>query len=153
MSLAAYLAVVQAYQEHDVVGTMERQGTKLAEAINNASRAKGLLDYVAVRGRPSCLIFTTSDHEGQPSQAYRTLFMQELLDRGVLAQSFVISAAHTDEDIEQTVAAVTAALDVYGQAIADRTTDDWLRGRPVAPALREFAAPRRLAPPSPSLVQ
>jgi glutamate-1-semialdehyde 2,1-aminomutase len=146
VSLAAYLAVVQAYEEQDVIATMERQGAKLAEAVNRVSRAQGLLDYVDVRGRPSCLIFTTRDHDGYPSQEYRTLFMQELLDRGVLAQSFVISAAHTDEDITETVAAVTAALDIYGQAIADRTTDGWLRGRPVAPALREFAAPRRLRP-------
>ena len=63
-------------------------------------RAQGLQDYVAVRGRPSCLIFTTNDHDGHPSQAYRTLFLQELLDRGVLAQSFVISAAHTDDDLD-----------------------------------------------------
>ena len=141
MSLAAYLAVVQAYQEQDVVGTMERQGAKLAEAVNRASAEQGLQDYVAARGRPSCLIYTTNDHDGQPSQAYRTLFMQELLDRGVLGQSLVISAAHTDEDLAETVEAVTAALEVYGRALADRTTDGWLRGRPVAPALREFAAP------------
>ena len=144
MSLAAYLAVVEAYRERDVVGIMEHQGAKLAEAVNQVSSAHGLQDYVAVRGRPSCLIFTTHDQDGRPSQAYRTLFLQELLDRGVLAQSFVISAAHTDHDLEETVAAVDAALDIYGRAIADRTTDGWLRGRPVAPALREFAAPRRL---------
>jgi glutamate-1-semialdehyde 2,1-aminomutase len=99
---------------------------------------------VAVRGRPSCLIYTTNDHAGRPSQAFRTLFMQELLDRGVLGQSFVISAAHTDDDIAQTVDAVRAALVVYGRALTDRTTDGLLRGRPVAPALREFATPRRL---------
>jgi glutamate-1-semialdehyde 2,1-aminomutase len=144
MSLAAYLAVAEAYKEQDIVGIMERQGAKLAEAINHASREQGLQDYVAVRGRPSCLIYTTNDHDGQPSQAYRTLFMQELLDRGVLGQSFVISAAHTDEDVEQTVDAATAALQIYGRALADRTTDGWLRGRPVAPALREYAEPRRL---------
>lgn len=143
-SLAAYLAVAQAYKEHDVVGIMERQGAKLARAVNEASREQGLQDYVAVRGRPSCLIYTTNDHDGQPSQAYRTLFMQELLDHGVLGQSFVISAAHTDEDVEQTVDAAKAALQVYGKALADGTTDGWLRGRPVAPALREFAEPRRL---------
>lgn len=144
MSLAAYLAVAQAYQERDIVGVMERQGTKLAEAVNRASHAQGLRDYVAVRGRPSCLIFTTNDHNGQFSQAYRTLFLQELLDHGVLGQSFVVSAAHSDEDIAQTVDAAASALEIYGRAIADRTTDGWLRGRPVAPALREFAAPRRL---------
>lgn len=143
-SLAAYLAVVHAYREHDIVATMERQGARLAEAVNAASREQGLQDYVAARGRPSCLIYTTNGHDGLPSQAYRTLFMQELLGRGVLGQSFVISAAHTDEDLSETVAAVTAALEVYGKALADRTTDGWLRGRPVAPALREFAAPRQL---------
>jgi glutamate-1-semialdehyde 2,1-aminomutase len=144
MSLAAYLAVAKAYEEQDVVGSMERQGAKLADAVNSASRAQGLQDHVAVKGRPSCLIFTTNDHEGGPSQAYRTLFMQELLDRGVLGQSFVVSSAHTDQDIEQTVDAATAAMRVYGRALVDRTTDGFLRGRPVAPALREFAAPRRL---------
>jgi glutamate-1-semialdehyde 2,1-aminomutase len=147
VSLAAYLAVLEAYREHDVIGTMERQGAKLADAVNRASAAQGLQDHVAAIGRPSCLVFTTRDAEGRPSQEYRTLFLQELLDRGVLAQSFVISAAHTDDDIAETVAAVSEALEIYGRAIADRTTDGWLRGRPVAPALREFAAPRRLEPP------
>lgn len=146
MSLAAYLAVVEAHAEQDVVGIMERQGARLAEAVNEVSRDQGLLDHVACRGRPSCLIFTTHDHDGRPSQAYRTLFLQELLDRGVLGQSFVISAAHTDADLDQTVTAVSAALEIYGRALADRTTDGHLRGRPVAPALREFAAPRRLPP-------
>lgn len=144
MSLAAYLAVVQAYAERDVVEVMERQGTRLADAVNRVSREHGLQDYVQVIGRPSCLIFTTHDHDGRPSQAYRTLFLQELLDHGVLGQSFVISAAHTDADLDQTVAAVVAALQVYGRAIEDRSPDRWLRGRPVAPALRELAAPRRL---------
>lgn len=144
VSLAAYMAVVRAYRDNDVVGTMERQGSKLAEAVNYAARAAGLQDYVAAKGRSSCLIYLTNDHDLRPSQEYRTLFMQELLDRGVLGQSFVISAAHTDEDIALTVEAVTEALRIYGQALADRSTGRWLRGRPVAPALREFAAPRRL---------
>ena len=100
MSLAAYLAVVQAYAERDIVAVMERQGAKLAEAVNRVSRAAGLQDHVSAQGRPSCLVFTTHDHEGRPSQSFRTLFMQELLDRGVLAQSLVISAAHTDDDLD-----------------------------------------------------
>lgn len=50
--------------------------------------------------------FTTRDAEGRASQEYRTLFLQELLRRGVLGQSFVVSAAHTETDIEQTMDAV-----------------------------------------------
>jgi len=142
--LAAYLAVAQAYRERDIVGIMEQQGRALAGAVNTLSESAGLADYVSIVGRPSCLVFTTKDHDRQPSQAFRTLFLQELLDRGVLGQSFVISAAHTDGDITETVDAVAGALKVYGRAVESRSTNGLLRGRPVAPALREFANPRRL---------
>jgi glutamate-1-semialdehyde 2,1-aminomutase len=143
-SLAAYLAVERAYRETDVVGTMERQGAALAAAVSDEVRRAGLEGYVAVMGRPSCLLFGTRDPDGNPSQAYRTLFLQELLRHGVLAQSFVISAAHTDEDVEHTVEAVHRALRVYRRAIDDGSPERHFTGRPVAPAIRRRSAPRQL---------
>lgn len=142
--LAAYLAVAAAYRERDIVAIMERQGARLADVVNAAAAEVGLADHVAAVGRPSCLVFTTRDPHGEPSQEYRTLFLQELLRRGVLGQSFVISAAHTDADLELTLDAVVAALAVYGRAIEAGTTAGLLDGRPVAPALRPRAHPRRL---------
>lgn len=143
--LAAYLAVEKVYREVDVVGTMEKQGTKLAEAVSSEVDDAGLTGYVEVLGRPSCLVFATRDADLQPSQAYRTLFMQEMIRHGVLGQSFVVSAAHTDDDIELTVRASREALQVYRRAIDHGSTDGLLRGRPVAPAVRESAAPRQLS--------
>ena len=70
-----------------------------------------------------------------------------MLRRGVLGQSFVISAAHTDADLDCTVEAARRALRVYAKAIEAGTVDGLLRGRPVAPALREFAAPRNIGSP------
>jgi glutamate-1-semialdehyde 2,1-aminomutase len=142
--LAAYLAVDESYQERDVVGIMERQGTALARALEAEIAAAGLTGTVNILGRPSCLVFATGDPDGHPSQAFRTLFLQELLRHGVLGQSFVISAAHTDVDLEQTVEAVRRALQVYSRAIEQGSTDGLLHGRPVAPALREHAAPRQI---------
>lgn len=142
--LAAYLAVADAYAQRDVVGEMETQGAKLRDGLVAAVAAAGISDHIAIMGRPSTLVFGTKDHEGNPSQAFRTLFIQELLRHGVLAQSLVISAAHTDDDIAVTVDAVAAASAVYAEAIAAGTTDGYLEGRPVAPAIREYAAPRRL---------
>ncbi len=142
--LAAYLAVQQEYAERDVVGEMERQGRALEKAVNAEIADAGLTEYVEVAGRPSCLVFLTKDAAGRPSQDYRTLFLQELLRRGVLGQSFVISAAHTDADIACTAEATRRALTVYARAIEVGTVDGLLHGRPVAPALREFAAPRNV---------
>jgi glutamate-1-semialdehyde 2,1-aminomutase len=142
--LAAYLAVAHEYAERDVVGTMEAQGGQLRSKLEAAIDEHGLSENVSVMGRPSCLVFGTKDHEHQPSQAFRTLFIQEMLKRGVLGQSLVISAAHTDEHIDLTVDAAHGALGVYAQAVSRGTTDGLLVGRPVAPAMREHAAPRRL---------
>ncbi|MFI6293685.1 glutamate-1-semialdehyde 2,1-aminomutase [Nonomuraea sp. NPDC050790] len=143
VSLTALRAVIRAYTEHDPVAVMEERGRALADGVNAAARELGLSAHVAVLGRPSCLIFTTKDAAGQPSQPFRTLFLQELLRHGVLCQSFVVSAAHTPEDIERTVEAARAALLVYGKALEDGV-EGFLNGAPVAPALRSHAAPRRL---------
>lgn len=142
--LAAYLAVAEAYRQRDVVAAMEEQGRRLAEGANAVAASLGIADHFAVVGRPSCEVFVTRDHLGRPSQEFRTLFLQEMLERGILGQSFVISAAHTDEDVDRTVEAVGESLTVYAKALEAGSTAGLLRGRPVAPALRRFAAPRRI---------
>jgi glutamate-1-semialdehyde 2,1-aminomutase len=142
--LAAYLAVSAAYAERDVITEMESQGSMLRSGLEQAAKEAGMSEHVTFLGRPSCLLFATKDHKGQQSQAYRTLFIQELLRRGVLGQSFVISAAHTDADVNQTIDAAAESLEVYARAIEAGSTEGLLVGRPVAPAIREFAEPRRL---------
>ncbi|MFE6921675.1 glutamate-1-semialdehyde 2,1-aminomutase [Nocardia sp. NPDC057663] len=143
-SLAAFRAVVHAYRTEDPITRMEQAGRELADGVNSVADALGIAGYLQVRGRPSCLIFRTLDAEGAPSQAFRTLFLQELLERGVLGQSFVTSAAHDADAIAATIAACAAAAPVYRHAIERGTVDGLLRGRPVAPALRRTAAPRQI---------
>lgn len=147
-SLAAFRAVVREYADNDPIARMEQAGRLLTAGVQAAVDEAGLADFVQVAGRPSCLTFITRDPDGRPSQAYRTLFLQELLKRGVLGQSFVTSAAHTDRDIEQTVAAVRGALPAYKLAVERGSVDGLLQGRPVAPAIRQYAAPRRIESPA-----
>ncbi|MQY24830.1 glutamate-1-semialdehyde 2,1-aminomutase [Nocardia aurantia] len=145
-SLAAFRAVVRAYAESDPVGRMERAGRRLADGVNAIAAELGIAGHLRVLGRPSCLIFATRDAEGLPSQPFRTLFLQELLERGVLGQSFVTSAAHTDAAIDHTVEACRSAAEIYRRAVEQGSVEGLLRGRPVAPALRARAAPRYIAP-------
>ncbi|GAB3203728.1 glutamate-1-semialdehyde 2,1-aminomutase [Nocardia tengchongensis] len=144
-SLAAFRAVVQTYRSSDPVARMEAAGRRLAAGVNAIASDLGIAEYLEVAGRPSCLVFLTRDPEGIASQPFRTLFLQELLDRGVLGQSFVNSAAHTDADIDHTIDACQSAAKTYRKALEQGTVAGLLAGRPVAPALRRTAAPRRLA--------
>ncbi|MBN9110108.1 MAG: glutamate-1-semialdehyde 2,1-aminomutase [Pseudonocardia sp.] len=144
VSLAAFRAVVAAYRDGDPVATMEARGAELAEGVNQAAAEAGIAEFLDVVGRPSCQIFRTADATGTPSQAMRTLYLQENLLRGVLGQSYVISAAHTRADVEQTVEAARAAMAAYRKALETGRPDELFDGRPVAPAHRLMAEPRRL---------
>jgi glutamate-1-semialdehyde 2,1-aminomutase len=120
-----------------VVGTMYRQGERLRTGVNQSIATLGVNGFFEVMGRPCNLIFATKDTAGNRSQAFRTLFMQELIRRGVLAPSFVISFAHSDEDVDRTIEAVHEALVVYRRAL-DEGVEKYLVGRPVKPVARRF---------------
>ncbi|MDF2091126.1 glutamate-1-semialdehyde 2,1-aminomutase [Knoellia sp. 3-2P3] len=138
-ALAAAMAVMDVYAREDVVARLEDRGRRLTEGVTAVVQQAGLGGHILLRGRASNLVFATLDESGESSQAYRTLFMRHLLRAGVLAPSFVVSAALTDDDIERTVAAVAEAAAVYAQALDHGDPAPWLGGRPVKPVFRTFA--------------
>jgi glutamate-1-semialdehyde 2,1-aminomutase len=135
--LAAALEVMRIYQEEPVVETLWRQGNRLREGINRVTAARGMDEYFKVAGKPCCLTFATLDADRKPSQDFRTLFLQEIIRRGVLAPSFILSYAHTDADIDRTIEVVDEALAVYGQAL-EEGIEKYLVGRSVKPVWRRY---------------
>jgi len=127
--------VIDAYEEHDVVSTLHRQGDRLRRGVEAAARRAGVEDRFATLGRPCNLIYVTRDPNGRPSQEFRSLFLQELIRRGVIAPSFVVSAAHGDAEVDRTLEAVAGALEVYRRALDDGV-EKYLEGRPVKPVWR-----------------
>jgi glutamate-1-semialdehyde 2,1-aminomutase len=135
--LAAAMATMNVYRSEPVIETLWSRGQRLAAGIRSAAARFGLSDHVPVLGRPCCLVFGTRDENLQPSQPFRTLLMQEILKRGILATSLVVTYSHSESDIDRTVEAFAGALEVYRQAL-DRGIDRYLVGRPVKPAIRRF---------------
>lgn len=137
-ALAAARQTMQIYESEPVVEVLRRQGERLAAGITQVARARGVHDFVAVEGHPANLTYVTRDADRQPSQAFRTLLLQELIARGVIAPSLVVSYAHTDEDIDQTIEAMAGALDVYARALAEGV-EGFVVGPFVQPVMRPYA--------------
>lgn len=135
--LAAARAILQIYRTQPVVETLWKQGERLARGVTRAVTELGLGRFFATLGRPCCMVYATRDHEGKPSQLFRTLFLQETIRRGLLAPSFVVSYSHTDDDIDRTIQIVHEALSVYRNAL-DEGIAKYLPGRPVKPVFRPF---------------
>jgi glutamate-1-semialdehyde 2,1-aminomutase len=131
-ALVAAIATMEVYRTEPVVEHLHRVGARLAEGLRQTSARHGLSQFVLPVGRACNLFFGTRDPAGQPSQPYRTLFLQELIRRGVLGPSFVVSYSHSDSDIDRTIDAIDGALAVYARAMSDGT-DGLLVGAPSRP--------------------
>lgn len=135
-SLAAALETMKIYKEEDVIATLNQQGQRLADGITQSVTEHDLDDYFGVMGRPSCLVYYTRDLEGNPSQPFRTLFLQEMVKNGLIMPSLIVSYSHTDADIDRTVETIHEALFTYKKAL-NEGVDKYLVGRPVQPVYRK----------------
>jgi len=131
-AVVAAIATMEVYRTEPVVEHLHRVGARLADGLRQASARHGLSAHVGPVGRACNLFFSTRDPAGQPSQPYRTLFLQELIRRGVLGPSFVVSYSHQDDDIDRTIDAIDGALAVYARAMSDGV-DGLLVGPPSRP--------------------
>lgn len=136
-ALAAAITTMRIYQTEPVIEHLYLQGQKLRDGIEEAAKRHGLGDFVKVVGRPSCLAYMTLDERGQPSQAFRSLFLQETIRRGVLMPSLVVSYAHDNAAVARTIEAVDGALAVYADALEDGV-ERFLIGRPSQLVYRRF---------------
>lgn len=128
-SLAAAIATMKVYQTEPVIEHLWSQGEKLRKGFQEAVAHHGLQDYIPIMGKPCCMVFGSKDPDGNPSQEFRTLFLQETIKRGILMTTLIMSYSHSDADIQKTIDAVDGAAGVYKQAMNDGV-EKFLIGRP-----------------------
>jgi len=128
-ALAAARATMHVYKSEPVIEHLDRIGSRLAAGLKKSIGEHGLDDYVQIIGFPCNLVFATKDQDKRPSQAFRSLFLQEIIKRGILGPSLVVSFSHTEDDIDRTVTAFHDSLFTYKKALEEGVYK-YLVGRP-----------------------
>jgi glutamate-1-semialdehyde aminotransferase len=137
-AMAAALATIREFQTHDVIGRNHRVGVELSARCERLVRDAGLDAHVEVVACPWMPTFVFKDPDGHPSAGLRTLFLQEMIARGVLFQGiFVPCFSHTPADLDLFAGAFAGALEVYRLALRDGY-ERHLVGPPVKPVFRRF---------------
>ena len=136
-ALAAAMETMRVYRTERVIEHLYRQGERLRRGVDRAIASCKLDGYFAVLGKEPNLIYATRDHNKQPSQAFRALFLQETIKRGLLMPSLVVSFSHGDAEIDSTIDGIAEALETYRKAL-DEGVEKYLVGRPVKPVFRQF---------------
>ncbi len=78
------------------------------------------------------------DSSGEPSRVFQSLFQQEIVRRGILSRAgMMISAAHSESDIDRTLIVISEALEVVSLAIKNNTVLEQLDGKVIQPVIRK----------------
>ncbi len=123
LAVAAGSATLEELSDHSPYPLLERHGARLEAGFRAAAAAAGVPVWIARRGSMMTMFFQKGD--GRPVVDWPTASMSDtkaygrffwgMIDRGVYLpcsqyEALFISAAHTDADIDATVAAAHAAL-------------------------------------------
>jgi len=136
--LAAVIATIRFYQSHDVIGRIEESGRRLMAGLREATMRHSIATRLFPGSDFDCRpVIRFLDHTGEVSQAYRTLFIQEMLRAGVFMPWVCACFRHTDDDIARTIAAMDGACRVYAEALAAGTVDGRLIGPPARAVMRK----------------
>ena len=136
-ALAAAIATMRVYKSEPVIAYLDRIGRRLNSGLQKVIAEQKLEDYIQIFGLPCNLVFATRDQNRMPSQLYRSLFLQEIIKRGILGPSLVVSYSHTNSDIDLTIEAFHEALFVYRKAL-EEGAEKYLIGRPSKIVYRRF---------------
>jgi glutamate-1-semialdehyde-2,1-aminomutase len=137
LSLAASLATMKEIAEKEVIAHNWEQGGKIKDGVNVLAREFGAENFVRCTGLPPRTVVSFSDESGRESLLVKSLFQQECLKRGVLfSGSQNICFSHSNEDIDQTLRAYRAAMEITALAIRRGDVAEKLEGTPVQPVFR-----------------
>jgi len=137
LSIAAALATIRKMRREPVIRTLWERGQAVMDAAGREISAYGLGDVIALAGKPCWSHLQFRDAPGASLWAIKSLFLQEVLERGVLtAGSQNICFAHTEQDVTLIGAAYDAACCLVAEGLRSGNLKALLRGEELQPIFR-----------------
>ena len=137
--LAAMLATVNVFLTQSVVEQNWKIGKLLKERLSAIIKAHRLDPYLSIKGYPCVLTLETLGPNKTQDLAFRTLFLQEVIAKGVLYQGvFVLTPSHGITEIEFTEEAFDHACTIYCRALDNGGVGELLMGPSIKPVFRSF---------------
>ena len=137
LSLAAAKATLEKLQREPVAATLAARGRQAMDGASAVIAQHGLQDLFAVSGHPTWSFLNIKDGRGASAFEIKTLWMQEILERGILSVgTHNVNYAHTEADINRLVAVYGEVLPFIGQTLDDGKLRDALRCEPLVPLFK-----------------
>ena len=137
LSLAAGIASLGKLVRDGVCAALARRGEALILAVRERIARHGVGDFVEISGHPSWTFLSIKDAAGYGALEIKTLFLQEMFQRGVLTVgTHNLSFAHGDAEFAHLLKAYDEVFPLLRAAVAERRLGQYLRCRPLEPLFK-----------------
>lgn len=137
LSLAAAVAAITKARDAGVPARLAQQGQKILDGLDDLIGQSGCSQFLSTAGHPSWSFLLIRDTEHADQWSIRTLFLQEMLQRGVLTLgTHNMSFAHSDEDVDRLLEVYGEVLPMLATAVRDGTVAERLNCEPLKPLFR-----------------
>lgn len=137
VSLAAALATIKVLEEEPVLEHVAKVGWQLQQGYNQLVKEMDLGQYTEVVGYGSRHAINFKNRRGQDDLVAKTVFQQELAQRGILfGGSNNLSYSHSAKDIQKTLTAYQAVLAIMKKGLENRNLKKLMKGSKIKPGFR-----------------
>lgn len=137
-AIAAGLATMDVFENEPVIEHNKMIGDHFMKGVKEILDRRGLNDYLQMMGFNWSVGLMVKGKDKTPDLHYRTLFMQEMIQRGVLYQGILSPCySHTTNDIDFMLAAFDESCEVFERALEDGV-EKHLIGEEIKPVFRQF---------------
>lgn len=137
LSLAAANVVLQKVKTQGVTEQLATTGKVLVETVSALIQKHNVSEILGLSGHPAWTFLTFKDTAFYPGYAVKTLFLQEVLKRGILTiGTHNISAAHSLKDIEVLGCVYDEVFGLLKEAVQNKKLERLLECKVVEPLFK-----------------
>ena len=107
------------------------------KGLREIAKEYSLQDYFYIEGAECSPNLVICGKDRKPSMEYRTVFMQKMIEAGILMPCIAIAYQHTEKEIDRTLDAARDALKVFSDAL-NGNVKDFIVGNVIKPVFRKY---------------
>ena len=137
-AIAAGLATIEVFENEPVIEHNHKIGDYFINGVNQIVSSRNLQKHLQLTGFNWSVGLAVKNAKGEPDMFLRTLFMQEMIRRGILYQGILSPCySHTIDDIDWMLSAFDESCEVLQRGI-DEGYEKYLVGDEIKPVFRKY---------------
>jgi glutamate-1-semialdehyde 2,1-aminomutase len=137
LSLAAALATMKKLKTQPILKSIATVGERMSAGIRERIERHKVGGFISFSGHPAWNYLAIGDAPGTTSWELKTLFEQEVFERGILTLgAHNMSYAHTNEDVDRLLQVYDEVFAFLAKAVANGAVRQYLRCEPLVPLFR-----------------